>query len=88
MLYQGCPVPGMAAAGGIGSVVSNGLQGNDYGTAGVATLLGFAVAYTIGRIFVRIPTQFTAQRSFAGPKRKQHLSVLLFLVSFAQLSPR
>lgn len=60
MLYQECPVPGMAAAGGIGSVISNGLQSNDYGTAGVATLLGFAVAYTIRRIFVRIPTQFTA----------------------------
>lgn len=60
MLYQECPVLGMAAAGGIGSVISNGLQGNDHGTAGVATLLGFAVAHTIGRIFVRIPTQFTA----------------------------
>lgn len=39
MLYQECPVPVMAAAGGIGSVISNGLQGYDYGTAGVATLL-------------------------------------------------
>lgn len=39
MLYQEYPVPGMVAAGGIGSVISNGLQGNDHGTAGVATLL-------------------------------------------------
>lgn len=60
MLYQERPILGMVAAGGIGSVISNGLQGYDYGTAGVAILLGFAVAYTIGRIFVRIPTQFTA----------------------------
>lgn len=60
MLYQERPILGMVAAGGIGSVISNGLQGNDHGTAGVATLLGVAVAYTIRRIFVRIPTQFTA----------------------------
>lgn len=39
MLYQERPILGMVAAGGIGSVISNGLQGYDYGTAGVATLL-------------------------------------------------
>lgn len=68
MLYQGCPVPGMAAAGGIGSVISNGLQGNDHGTAGVATLLGVAVAYTIGRIFVRIQRSLPPNGPSPGQK--------------------
>lgn len=49
---------GMVGAGGVGYVISNSLQGYDYGTAGVAILLVFLVAYFIERIFVRIKKKF------------------------------
>ena len=39
-------------------VISNSLQGYDYGTAGVAILLVFLVAYCIERVFVRIKKKF------------------------------
>ena len=48
----------MVGAGGIGYVISNSLQGYDYGTAGVAILLVFLVAYMIERVFVRIKRKF------------------------------
>ncbi len=49
-----CAILGMVGAGGIGYVISNSLQGYDYGTAGVAILLVFLVAYCIERLFVKI----------------------------------
>ena len=49
---------GMVGAGGVGYVISNSLQGYDYGTAGVAILLVFLVAYCIERVFVRIKKKF------------------------------
>lgn len=56
--FSECAILGMVGAGGIGYVISNSLQGYDYGTAGVAILLVFAVAYTIERLFVRIKKRF------------------------------
>ena len=44
----------MVGAGGIGFVISSSLKGYDYGTAGVAILLVFIIAYLIERMFVRI----------------------------------
>ena len=52
--FSECAILGMVGAGGIGYVISNSLQGYDYGTAGVAILLVFIVAYCIERIFVKI----------------------------------
>lgn len=49
----------MVGAGGIGYFISNSLQGYDYGTAGIAILLVFVVAYSIERIFVRIKKKFS-----------------------------
>ncbi len=40
-------IVGMVGGGGVGYVISNSLQGYDYGTAGVAILLVFLVAYFI-----------------------------------------
>ena len=51
-------IVGMVGGGGVGYVISNNLQGYDYGTAGVAILLVFLVAYFIERIFVRIKKKF------------------------------
>ena len=48
----------MVGAGGIGYVISNSLQGYDYGTAGVAILLVFLIAYAIERLFVSIKKKF------------------------------
>ena len=56
--FSECAILGMVGAGGIGYVISNSLQGYDYGTAGVAILLVFAVAYAIERLFVRIKRRF------------------------------
>ncbi len=56
--FSECAILGMVGAGGIGFVISNSLQGYDYGTAGVAILLVFIVAYCIERIFVRIKKKF------------------------------
>ncbi len=56
--FSECAILGMVGAGGIGYVISNSLQGYDYGTAGVAILLVFLVAYCIERVFVRIKKKF------------------------------
>ena len=56
--FSECAILGMVGAGGIGYVISNSLQGYQYGTAGVAILLVFAVAYVIERVFVRIKKKF------------------------------
>lgn len=57
--FSECAILGMVGAGGIGYVISNSLQGYDYGTAGVAILLVFLVAYCIERAFVRIKKKFS-----------------------------
>lgn len=56
--FSECAILGMVGAGGIGYVISNSLQGYDYGTAGIAILLVFLVAYCIERVFVRIKKKF------------------------------
>lgn len=56
--FSECAILGMVGAGGIGYVISTSLQGYDYGTAGIAILLVFLVAYCIERIFVRIKKKF------------------------------
>lgn len=56
--FSECAILGMVGAGGIGYVISTSLQGYDYGTAGVAILLVFLVAYCIERVFVRIKKKF------------------------------
>ena len=57
--FSECAILGMVGAGGIGYVISNSLQGYDYGTAGVAILLVFLVAYLIERVFIRIKKRFS-----------------------------
>lgn len=57
--FSECAILGMVGAGGIGYVISNSLQGYDYGTAGVAILLVFLVAYCIERLFVKIKKKFS-----------------------------
>ena len=52
--FSECAILGMVGAGGIGFVISSSLKGYDYGTAGVAILLVFIIAYLIERMFVRI----------------------------------
>ena len=56
--FSECAILGMVGAGGVGYVISNSLQGYDYGTAGVAILLVFLVAYGIERVFVRVKKKF------------------------------
>lgn len=56
--FSECAILGMVGAGGVGYVISNSLQGYDYGTAGVAILLVFLIAYCIERIFIRIKRLF------------------------------
>jgi len=56
--FSECAILGMVGAGGVGFVISNSLQGYDYGTAGTAILLVFLVAYCIERIFVRVKKKF------------------------------
>ena len=56
--FSECAILGMVGAGGVGYVISNSLQGYDYGTAGTAILLVFPVAYCIERLFVRIKKRF------------------------------
>ena len=58
--FSECAILGMVGAGGIGYVISNSLQGYDYGTAGTAILLVFAIAYLIERIFVQIKKKFNS----------------------------
>lgn len=52
--FSECAILGMVGAGGIGYVISKSIQGYEYGTAGVAILLVFLLAYLIERIFVQI----------------------------------
>lgn len=47
-----CAILGMVGAGGVGFVIANGIQNYEYGTAGVAILLVFALAYATERLFV------------------------------------
>ena len=56
--FSECAILGMVGAGGVGYVISNSLQGYDYGTAGVAILLVFLVAYGIERFFVQVKKKF------------------------------
>lgn len=56
--FSECAILGMVGAGGIGFVISNNLQSYQYGTAGVAILLVFALAYCIEQSFVRIKKMF------------------------------
>lgn len=56
--FSECAILGMVGAGGIGFVISSSLQGYDYGTAGTAILLVFAIAYLIERLFVQIKKKF------------------------------
>ena len=44
----------MVGAGGVGFVISRNLQNYEYGTAGLAIVLVFVIAYMIERLFVRI----------------------------------
>lgn len=52
--FSECAILGMVGAGGIGFVISKSIQGYEYGTAGLAILLVFLLAYIIERIFVGI----------------------------------
>ena len=52
--FSECAILGMVGAGGIGYVISRNLQGYEYGTAGLAILLVFLIAYGIERLFVRV----------------------------------
>jgi phosphonate transport system permease protein len=56
--FSECAILGMVGAGGVGYVISNSLQGYDYGTAGVAIFLVFVTAFGIERMFVRIKRKF------------------------------
>ena len=52
--FSECAILGMVGAGGVGFVISNSIQGYDYGTAGIAIFLVFLLAYAIERIFVQL----------------------------------
>ena len=52
--FAECAILGMVGAGGIGFMISNSIQGYDYGTAGVAIVMVFLFAYSIERTFVAI----------------------------------
>lgn len=52
--FSECAILGMVGAGGIGFVISNSIQGYEYGTAGVAIFLVFLLAYCMERMFVQI----------------------------------
>lgn len=52
--FSECAILGMVGAGGVGFVISNSIQGYDYGTAGIAIFLVFLLAYCIERIFVKV----------------------------------
>lgn len=52
--FAKCAILGMVGAGGIGFMISNSIQGYDYGTAGVAIVMVFLFAYCIERTFVAI----------------------------------
>lgn len=50
--FSECAVLGMVGAGGVGFVISRNLQNYEYGTAGLAIVLVFVIAYMIERLFV------------------------------------
>ena len=52
--FSECATLGMVGAGGIGFIISHHIQGYEYGTAGVAIVFVFLVAYSIERIFVMV----------------------------------
>lgn len=52
--FSECAVLGMVGAGGVGFVISRNLQNYEYGTAGLAIVLVFVIAYMIERLFVFI----------------------------------
>lgn len=52
--FSECAVLGMVGAGGVGFVISRNLQNYEYGTAGLAIVLVFIIAYMIERLFVFI----------------------------------
>ncbi len=52
--FSECTILGMIGAGGIGYIISTGIQGYDYGTAGLSIFLVFLFAYAIERIFVAV----------------------------------
>lgn len=52
--FSECAILGMVGAGGVGFVISRNLQSYEYGTAGLAIVLVFLVAYAIERIFVAV----------------------------------
>lgn len=52
--FSECAILGMVGAGGVGFVISNSIQGYDYGTAGIAIFLVFLLAYGIERVFVKV----------------------------------
>ncbi|MBQ8300451.1 MAG: ABC transporter permease subunit [Clostridia bacterium] len=56
--FSECAVLGMVGAGGVGFVISRNLQSYEYGTAGVAIVLVFIIAYLIERMFVAIKKKF------------------------------
>lgn len=50
--FSECTVLGMVGAGGVGFVISRNLQNYEYGTAGLAIVIVFVIAYIIERLFV------------------------------------
>ena len=52
--FSECAVLGMVGAGGVGFVISRNLQNYEYGTAGLAIVRVFVIAYMIERMFVFI----------------------------------
>ncbi len=56
--FSECAILGMVGAGGVGFVIASSLQGYDYGTAGLASLLVFITAFLIERMFVAVKRIF------------------------------
>ncbi|MDO5149809.1 MAG: ABC transporter permease subunit [Oscillospiraceae bacterium] len=52
--FSECAILGMVGAGGVGFVISRNLQNYQYGTAGLAILFVFIIAYLIERLFVAV----------------------------------
>ncbi len=52
--FSECAVLGMVGAGGVGFIISRNLQSYEYGTAGLAIVIVFVIAYCIERLFVAL----------------------------------
>ncbi|SHL67532.1 ABC transporter permease [Fibrobacter sp. UWH4] len=52
--FSECAILGMVGAGGIGYVISTNIEGYEYGTAGLAVLCVFVIAFCIERAFICI----------------------------------